>query len=306
VLHSFAVRSHFPQTFFLLSGISIAWLVGLVYLQSVRHPVIDPETGFVQYRVEEAYRLLKWPYLFAIVWIFHFLVACQHFVTGSSVCRWYFLRHKQELESPIANSYWILFRYSLGSIALGSLVVSGIKLLRLVFQRIHKMMTKDRDDSCSGPLKCCACFLWIFEKILIFVNTNAYIEIALTGKSFCSSARRAFSVLTMNALQVTAVNSVGDFLLFISKAMIVLVTLWTGNKLVEDRQSELSYSWSPLIVSGLSAYFVAHCFLSVYEMAIDALFICFCENREAERSDSSNTRPSFTNRTLVDVDDEDQ
>lgn len=288
-----------------MSGISIAWLVGLVYLQSVRRPVLDPKTGFVHYQLEEAYRLLKWPYFFAIIWIFHFLIACQHFVIGSAICRWYFARHKIETESPILESYWILIRYSLGSIALGSLVVSGIKLVRLLFQRVEKLMAKYEQGSCSGVMKCCHCFLWIFEKILIYVNTNAYIEIALTGKSFCSSARRAFAILTLNALKVTAVNSIGDFLLFLSKIMIVLVTLWTGSKLVEDRQAELTYAWSPLIVSGLAAYFVAHCFLSVYEMAIDALFICFCEDKDAENSETSHrTKPSFTSRTLVDLSDE--
>lgn len=82
------------------------------------------------------------------------------------------------------------------------------------------------------------------------------------------------------------------------------MTLWTGNKLMEDKQAELNYAWSPLIVSGLSAYFVAHCFLSVYEMAIDSLFICFCEDKDAESDGSTRTRPSCTSRTLVDFDDD--
>ena len=231
--------------------------------------------------------------------MFHFLVACQHFVVASSVARWYFTRPKCELQSPILVSYWILIRYSFGSIALGSLFVSGIKMIRLLFKRLESFLHKYQENSCLGVIRVCHGCLWIFERILIYINTNAYVEIALTGRSFCSSARRAFSILSMNALKVTTVNSVGDFLLFLSKILIVLITLWTGAKLVEDRQLELTYAWSPLIVSGLSAYFVAHCFLSVYEMAIDALLVCFCEDK---RSNDGVTRPYFMSRTLINLD----
>ena len=277
--------------------------MGLVYLQSVRVPVHDIKTGFVSYQLQEPYKHLKWAHFFALIWIFHFLIACQHFIVASSVSRWYFTRPKSDLESPILESYWILIRYSFGSIALGSLFVSGIKMIRLLFKRLETCLHRyEAYSSCTGIVRVCHGCLWVFEKFLIYINTNAYVEIALTGKSFCSSARRAFGVLSLNALRVTAVNSVGDFLLFLSKVLIVLITLWTGAKLTEDRHLELTYSWSPLIVSGLSAYFVAHCFLSVYEMAIDALLICFCEDK---RSNDGVTRPYFMSRTLINLDDDD-
>lgn len=279
-------------------------------MQSVRHASLDQRTGFVSYQQDDQYRYLKWPYFFAIIWIFHLVVACQHFVVASSICRWYFARPKSDLNSPILVSYWILIRYSFGSIALGSLVVSGMKMIRLLFKRMESLLSRYHDHDQHGCNSCCLpcvgisqVFMWIFEKILIYLNTNAYIEIALTGKSFASSARRAFAVLSFNAFKVTAVNTIGDFLLFLSKILIVLITLWTGAKLVQDRQPELTFVWSPLIVSGLSAYFVAHCFLSVYEMAIDALLICYCENRKAQEGDGNSALPaSNTSRVLIQLD----
>ena len=39
-------------------------------------------------------------------------------------------------------------------------------------------------------LKCLQCFLWCLEKCLKFLNKNAYIVIAMTGKSFCPSAQQ--------------------------------------------------------------------------------------------------------------------
>ena len=130
---------------------------------------------------------------------------------------------------------------------------------------------------------------------LLSVKCNELFS-ALSGKSFCSSARRAFTVLSCNALRVAAVNSVGDFLLFLSKVLIVLLTLVIGVKLVEEREPLLNFTWSPLLISGLSAYFVAHCFLSVYEMAIDTLLICFCEDN---RMNDGHDRPYFMSGNLL-------
>ena len=103
-------------------------------------------------------------------------------------------------------------------------------------------------------------------------------------------------VITQNALRVAAVNSVGDFLLFIGKVVIVLATLFVAAKLVDDRDQQLTYWWAPMVVSGVAAYFVAHCFLSVYEMAIDTLLICFCEDCLLNDGIS---RPYYMSSTLM-------
>lgn len=41
---------------------------------------------------------------------------------------------------------------------------------------------------------------------------------AIYGNNFCWSASRAFQMLSNNALRVIAINSVGDFILFLGKA----------------------------------------------------------------------------------------
>ena len=244
---------------------------------------------------------------FAILWLFHFIVACQHFVICSSVCQWYFSRTRSDLTSPIFTSYWILLRYHLGSLALGSLIVSGVKVIRLLFKRLEALTEKSSASSysiCNSAGKVCQVFLWLFQKIIVYINTNTYVEIALTGKSFAQSARRAFVILTCNSLRVATVNSVGDFLIFLSKLLVVVITLWINVKLVEDRHPELNYIWSPLLVSGVSAFFVSHCFLSIYEMAIDSLLLCYCEEqiaieRASEQNQLDRDRRSSSDATIV-------
>lgn len=46
---------------------------------------------------------------------------------------------------------------------------------------------------------------------------NAYTATAINSTNFCASARDAFLILVENALRVTAINTVGDFVLFLGK-----------------------------------------------------------------------------------------
>jgi choline transporter-like protein 2/4/5 len=44
-------------------------------------------------------------------------------------------------------------------------------------------------------LQCC---MWCFEKCMKFINKNAYIIVALKGKSFCGAAFNAFTLIISN------------------------------------------------------------------------------------------------------------
>ena len=63
------------------------------------------------------------------------------------------------------------------------------------------------------------------EKVLKYINYNAYTIISIEGKSFCTSTKKAFQVVVENALRVTAINSVGDFVLFLAKLSVTVITL---------------------------------------------------------------------------------
>jgi solute carrier family 44 (choline transporter-like protein), member 1 len=58
-----------------------------------------------------------------------------------------------------------------------------------------------------------------------FINYNAYTIIAIEGNSFCTSAQKAFSIIVENSLRVATINSVGDFMLFLSKIAVTAINL---------------------------------------------------------------------------------
>lgn len=107
-------------------------------------------------------------------------------------------------------------------------------------------LRSSQENACARcMLKACVCCLWCLEKCLAYLNQvsegrkcrilhgrneirsiysvhvtsfqNAYTATAINSTSFCTSARDAFVILVENALRVAAINTVGDFVLFLGK-----------------------------------------------------------------------------------------
>lgn len=61
--------------------------------------------------------------------------------------------------------------------------------------------------------------------------------------------------------------------------------------------SDSSRLWAvPLILVGLFSYTVANAFVTLFEMSVETIFMCFCE--DCERNDGSEARPYFMTETL--------
>lgn len=59
----------------------------------------------------------------------------------------------------------------------------------------------------------------------------------------------------------------------------------------------MHYFAAPLIFVMIVAYFIAHCIFSVYEMVIDTLFLCFCE--DYNKNDGSPGREYYAPPSLM-------
>ncbi len=73
-------------------------------------------------------------------------------------------------------------------------------------------------------IKCLQCFLACVECIVRFINTQAYIQIAIRGKNFCYAAKDGFELAWSNAMRYAIVGGVGGVIMFIGKMMIAGLT----------------------------------------------------------------------------------
>lgn len=206
-----------------------------------------------------------------------FYLGCQHMVVAGGVAQWFFTREKKRLSLPMMRSTGLLVRYHLGTVAFGSMVIGLVRLIRSILSFVQNRLKRFDNDCVRGVIWCCQCCLWCFECALKFLTRNAYIETAIHGCNFCQGGRKAFQALSSNILRIAAINSVGDFVLFLGKVLVVALTVTAGIYLIQKKDG-LHHPWVPITVAGIFAFLVAHCFVSVYEMVIDTIFICFCED----------------------------
>ncbi|XP_075865010.1 choline transporter-like protein 1 isoform X5 [Microcebus murinus] len=283
-------------TFFALLLFWVYWIMTLLFLGTTGSAVQN-EQGFVEFKISGPLQYMWWYHVVGLIWISEFILACQQMTVAGAVVTYYFTRDKRNLPfTPILASVNRLIRYHLGTVAKGSFIITLVKIPRMILMYIHSQL-KGKENACARcVLKSCICCLWCLEKCLNYLNQNAYTATAINSTNFCTSAKDAFVILVENALRVAAINTVGDFMLFLGKVLIVCSTGLAGIMLL-NYQQDYTVWVLPLIIVCLFAFLVAHCFLSIYEMVVDVLFLCFAI--DTKYNDGSPGREFYMDKVLM-------
>ncbi|XP_039264968.2 choline transporter-like protein 1 [Styela clava] len=285
-------------TFIILLLFWMCWVVIFAFLATSGEPYLeDPHTGWVKYNETSLIRYSWWYHLVGLIWISEFILACQQMTIAGSIATYYFTRNKSQLGDPILSSIGRLISNHLGSCALGSFIITLVKIPRCILMYIHSQLSGSENMCAKVLLKMCICCLYVFERCLKYLNYNAYTLVAVNGTHFCKSACDAVATLMSNALRVIAINSVGTFILFLGKLLVVAITAGIGGVVVMRFHPNLTYIAAPVGIVAIFAYLIAHCFLSIYEMAIDTLLLCFCE--DCRVNDGTPGREYFMSKSLM-------
>ncbi|XP_072525025.1 choline transporter-like protein 1 isoform X2 [Salminus brasiliensis] len=284
-------------TFLALFLFWVYWILVLLFLGTTGNPEKNEETGLTEFRLSGPLQYLTWYHAVGLIWISEFILACQQMTVAGAVVTYYFTRDKNKLPlTPILSSVLRLMRYHLGTVAKGSFIITLVKIPRLILMYIYNQL-KGKENACARCLlKACICCLWCLEKCLNYLNQNAYAATAINSTSFCTSARDAFVILVENALRVAAINTVGDFVLFLGKILIVTCTAFAG-VLALNYQKDYTEWVLPLIIVCLFAFLVAHCFLSIFEIVVDVLFLCFAI--DTKYNDGTPSKEFYMDKALM-------
>ncbi|GFZ15490.1 plasma-membrane choline transporter family protein [Actinidia rufa] len=168
-------------------------------------------------------------HLFGCYWATQFFIACSSTVIAGSVASYYWARGETSPEIPflpVFSSMRRLMRYGLGSVALGSLIVSFVESIRFILEAIRRKLKAANTvpDSQIGRVSFNSsqlfrrCIEWTIKS----VNRNAYIMIAITGKGFFKASEMATELIISNILRIGKVNVIGDVILFLGKLCVSL------------------------------------------------------------------------------------
>ncbi|KAB0790913.1 hypothetical protein PPYR_02713 [Photinus pyralis] len=274
---------------------AIAWVYFTLWIESTGS-VREIYSGQIVFYKNGLYHFIRWYNLFIMLWMIQFIYGCQNMIIAGTVSRWYFTRNKAALGNPMLTSVSTMLRYHLGTISFGSLLVALVQILRVALRSCRRFQRYLLFLCCL----CCVtsrideCMNYI-ESFLKYLTRNAYIVTSIHGTEFIKSGTKAFKLILENVLQIAVINSVGDFVLVLSKVLIVVATLLVGVALTQNNV-HINNRWAILLLVGAVAYLIAHCFITIYEMAVDTIFICFCE--DCEMNDGM-TRPYYMSHSLM-------
>jgi hypothetical protein len=156
----------------------------------------------------------------AFIWFVQLIFDCQHFVIAGAISAWYFTRDKSKLISPVITSLHNLIRYHLGSVCLGSMIITFVKVIRMIFQAI----TNQKEGACAFLACCCGSIIQTIENILKYLMRNVYIVVAKDGTPFIESGRKAFKLIWDNLKDVIALNQFGDLVLLLSQLLVMVLS----------------------------------------------------------------------------------
>ncbi|XP_068729882.1 choline transporter-like protein 4 [Montipora capricornis] len=268
-------------------------------LNSISSEVTNKTCNFVDFTSNEILLGLQIVHLFGWFWVMNFIIALGMCVLAGAFASYYWaLDKKNDIPKfAVTSSFFRTLRYHTGSLAFGSLIIAIVQLIRAGLEYLdHKLNGPGQQSEIVKYLvKCLKCCFWCLEKFLKFLNKNAYIMIAVHGKNFCVSAKDAFFLLMRNVLRVVVLDKVTDFILFLGQ-LTITAALGIGSFYWFEREKNLNYYLAPVIIITVGAYVVAHAFFSVYNMAIDTIFLCFLE--DSERNDGTQEKPYYMSKSL--------
>jgi len=145
----------------------------------------------------------QWVYLgffvFFFFWAMEMNTAASTYVIAWIAQHWYLTPFVDGVKDSgrgcmVVEGYFNLFRYHLGTIALGALIVSYTALARLVIGFFVRL-AEGKDNHVARLIASCICCVTCYERYLEPFDANAYIEVAITSSPFLASAGQAQKLL---------------------------------------------------------------------------------------------------------------
>jgi len=185
----------------------------------------------------------------------------------------------RHIANPVFSSFSFSATYALGSICLGSLIVSILKTMRLVARMLANASGNDGIGRVIAL--CCMCILQCIENLVRYFNEWAYAYIGMYEKDFRTSASKVWDLLRNNGWEAVANDIFTDMVILIPPlvtGLVVagLVTLsayylvhWSGGMII-----------AAAVVGGLLGLILCNLVMRLISTAQNVIFLSYLENRD--------------------------
>ena len=281
-----------PFVFLIITGLFYAYWVTLsIYLYSTGELNENNKViGSVVWT--KKIRYAWWFHLFSLFYINEFLEALAQFIYASSACIWYFIHEKGLDVNYTRTSIKRAFRFHLGSLAFGSLIVAIIRFIMFCMEFVKKRIDqtygkKSEKSKCYRIIiSCCQCCMECIARTIEFINKHAYIQIALKGENFCTAAWEGFGLLIRNLGRFSALILIGSFFSLFGMVFIAASSGVIGYYVITEVDyfsDKLNSPVLPVFAMVMIGFILGMVSMSVIGMSSDALMHSFLLDEELNR-----------------------
>lgn len=168
--------------------------------------------------------------------------------------------------------------YNFGSLAFGSACIAVAWYPQVLFGYIaNRLEGPGRNRVSRVIVSCCSCCLDCFHGFIKFIDENAYIQIALTADSFCTSAYSAYSLALKNSATFTITNGIGGVMRLLGRFSICITNTFIGYIIisnVEDLRQTIDNPVVILAAIGLISFLMSSVFMDVYALVSLTILQC--------------------------------
>lgn len=276
-------------------------LASLGTLEAVQGSVNGVEVTFRSFAYDRSTEGWGWYFIFCFFWVSQFIVALGQIIVATAVARWFFAREKSTVgNATVLKSLCDGLWFHSGTAAFGSLVIAIISTVRAFLTYVQRKAQKSGNKIAIAVLSCVQCCVWCLEKFMKFVNKNAYVQTAMFGTNFCTSAKAAFLLVLRNAARVGTLAAISEVIVLIGRVFISVVT-GAGSYYLLDvfLGDELHSPVGPALFVVVLSFFVGDMFMNIFSMVISTILQCFIADEEMFEG-SGGSYSSDTLRTYVD------
>lgn len=277
---------------FLFFIIELLWIVYWIFLSIFIYSTGDFDDNgskvIASFKWTAGIRFSWWFHLFSLLYIASIISSFSEFIYSSTACIWYFTHEKEIEEQPIKKSFYRGLRFHFGSIAFGAIIVPIIKFVMFFFdyfkRRIENVPLTREQSKCYRYVICCLqCFFGCLGRFTEFINSHAYMQIAIKGDGFWTSAWEGYALIVRNLGRFSVLSFVGSLFTFISSIFIGVVSCVIGYFIiigVNAFNDSLNSCILPVVVFFIVGWFLGHISMSIFGISGDALIYCFLLEEE--------------------------
>lgn len=140
------------------------------------------------------------------------------------------------------------------------------------------------------------------SSFLRFLNDGTYVQIAVTGRSYCPSAFKAFGIISDNITKISLTDGISMFFTVLGVLGIgigVTVAAYFSCIEIQYLAKLLTNPLIVTIVSGLIGFVVAGIYLSMIDLSAQSIIQCYFIDHEFSNGYPRYARPQFKEIILI-------